>query len=282
MIDLAKNNNKYPGRCQYIHYQGDDLKSLTTQAFDFVCSLLVLQHNSSEYAQRYIAEFVRVLNPGGLLVFQVPSGLRPQALRDGPFSACERELPREACQADIKINLDGDLFLAPGERLCLPVSATNAGILTWPAGGRPDGRYQLKVGNRWLSEKDSIEVLDDGRAILGTDLAPGDTANFDLWITAPLTAGTYTLEVDMVQEMVTWFASKGSEACRIPVQVGSLSPAQALESTRRTAINSIKMNGLSVGHVVNLIEDCGGQVETIEADNSAGREWHSYCYYVTR
>ena len=41
---------------------------------DFIYSRIVLQHVNSRYAVRsYLSEFARVLAPGGLLVFQLPS-----------------------------------------------------------------------------------------------------------------------------------------------------------------------------------------------------------------
>ena len=52
------------------------------ETFDFVCSLLVLQHlPSRELALHYVREFVRVLRQGGLAVFQVPTALPPSARR---------------------------------------------------------------------------------------------------------------------------------------------------------------------------------------------------------
>jgi SAM-dependent methyltransferase len=42
-------------------------------SFDFVLSLIVLQHMPVRLAKGYIREFVRVLRPGGVAVFQMPS-----------------------------------------------------------------------------------------------------------------------------------------------------------------------------------------------------------------
>ena len=41
--------------------------------FDFIYSLMVLQQIPPEIAKHYIAEFMRVLSPGGLMVIQQPS-----------------------------------------------------------------------------------------------------------------------------------------------------------------------------------------------------------------
>ena len=51
-----------------------DLTGLQANSFDLVMCCIVLQHiPSSNVKRRYIAEFVRVLRPGGLLAFQLPS-----------------------------------------------------------------------------------------------------------------------------------------------------------------------------------------------------------------
>jgi ubiquinone/menaquinone biosynthesis C-methylase UbiE len=51
-----------------------DLRSLEGASFDFIYSVIVLQHVADTNAIRsYIADFCRVLRPGGLLVFQLPS-----------------------------------------------------------------------------------------------------------------------------------------------------------------------------------------------------------------
>jgi SAM-dependent methyltransferase len=60
--------------CQFAVHHSPELDSLETGTFDLVVSRLVLQHIPSADAKaRYISEFVRVLRPGGLLAFQLPS-----------------------------------------------------------------------------------------------------------------------------------------------------------------------------------------------------------------
>ena len=57
--------------------QGNDLSSFPDGSADFIYSTLVLQHQPSEAdAARLIADMVRILAPGGLLVFQMPIHLR--------------------------------------------------------------------------------------------------------------------------------------------------------------------------------------------------------------
>jgi SAM-dependent methyltransferase len=59
--------------CQFVH-NGSDSLPFPSDKFDLIYTALVLQHvPSQESIRRYIAEFVRVLKVGGLLVMQVPN-----------------------------------------------------------------------------------------------------------------------------------------------------------------------------------------------------------------
>lgn len=49
-----------------------DLKLFKQASFDFIYTSIVLQHIPGELGYGYLKEFLRVLKPGGLLVFQVP------------------------------------------------------------------------------------------------------------------------------------------------------------------------------------------------------------------
>lgn len=73
MIELAERHNKYGKRCKYIVNDRDNLKMFADNSFDFIISHITLQHMEPRYSKGYIKEFLRVLAPKGLLVFQQPS-----------------------------------------------------------------------------------------------------------------------------------------------------------------------------------------------------------------
>lgn len=73
MVAAAERHNRWPGRCRYVLNDTDNLRCFADASFDFVCSLITLQHIEPRYAQAYIAEFVRVTVPGGAICFQVPA-----------------------------------------------------------------------------------------------------------------------------------------------------------------------------------------------------------------
>ena len=76
MLELAEQYNNYGNRCQYWLNDVDNLRLFNDDSFDFIYSLITLQHIQPQYSKKYIKEFLRILAPGGLLIFHLPE-LRP-------------------------------------------------------------------------------------------------------------------------------------------------------------------------------------------------------------
>jgi SAM-dependent methyltransferase len=73
MIDVARNlHGSTPGLLFRVN-ESNRLDWIATDSIDLVYTRLVLQHMHPRYIRDYLAEFVRVLRPGGALVFQLPS-----------------------------------------------------------------------------------------------------------------------------------------------------------------------------------------------------------------
>ncbi len=72
MVEQARQRNPAPDRIRYEHNPNPDLSRFPSGSFDFVCSWIVLQHMPSSLMTTYIGELVRLVAPGGLLVFQLP------------------------------------------------------------------------------------------------------------------------------------------------------------------------------------------------------------------
>lgn len=81
MISLAKEFSAHVQRCRFLVNEQDRLEGLQDNYFGFIYSSIVLQHIGGKHACRYITELVRVLKPGGVLVFQLPDGLRAGLMR---------------------------------------------------------------------------------------------------------------------------------------------------------------------------------------------------------
>ena len=76
MIKLANRYNQFGARCKYYVNGADNLRLFSDQEFHFIYSNIVLQHMRPDYAKSYIKEFLRVLKPQGVLIFQLPSRKR--------------------------------------------------------------------------------------------------------------------------------------------------------------------------------------------------------------
>jgi SAM-dependent methyltransferase len=73
MIKLAKQYNRHGSRCTYYLNAANHLRLFKNNQFAFIYSNIVLQHMAREFSSVYIREFLRVLQPGGVLEFQLPS-----------------------------------------------------------------------------------------------------------------------------------------------------------------------------------------------------------------
>jgi len=126
-------------------------------------------------------------------------------------------LPDMAFKATLSVVNMPDV-MRTGQKYSIRVMLRNDSNIGWP-GGQPTWKFQLTVGNRWLTEA-SAKVNDvDGRAALLQDLAPSETVELPLTVTAPNAAGTYILQFDAIQEGVAWFGDRGSEVLSLKVKV---------------------------------------------------------------
>jgi SAM-dependent methyltransferase len=73
MIELAGSHNRKGARVEYRCNPAGDLAHFADRSLDMIYSWITLQHVRPAYARRYMQEFLRVLAPGGLLLFQYPS-----------------------------------------------------------------------------------------------------------------------------------------------------------------------------------------------------------------
>ena len=146
-------------------------------------------------------------NPGGARDNQAPRATTANA-----------PLPAGGYNADVQA-IDPPTELKTGEQANLRVKVRNISGAIWPVEGQSDGTYQLRLGNHWLNSVGHTVMLDDARAALPFDLRPGTEVELLLTINAPQVPGDYILELDMVQERVTWFADEGSHTTRMKITV---------------------------------------------------------------
>jgi SAM-dependent methyltransferase len=80
---LAEQYNRFGERCKYIINEEANLSIFEDDSFDFIYSNIALQHIKPKYSKKYIVEFLRILSPQGLLIFQQPSREKPKPAGQG-------------------------------------------------------------------------------------------------------------------------------------------------------------------------------------------------------
>lgn len=71
MLEHARRFNRYGHKVQFHLNSRDHLEDFQSDSVDFIYSNIALQHIEPEYAKRYVADFMRVLKPGGIALFQL-------------------------------------------------------------------------------------------------------------------------------------------------------------------------------------------------------------------
>ena len=298
MVALADQYNRFGSRCQYHVNVSHDLRVFTNDTFDFIYSNIVLQHNKPAHSRKFIQEFLRILAPGGLVVFQIPS--EPVFGRSD-----ESQLPANAFRAVLTSGM-GELQTTAGACLDVRVRIKNSSPVAWPAAQLSTSKFALRLGNHWLNQHGHTIAMDDGRTSLTRDVQPGEEIELSVSARVPTRPGNYLLELDLVQESVAWFKDKASPTLKIPVQVAASAashpdtnrdavselhgwfkhgtpaaptPAAAAEST--VLVPRMEMNGMPKAEVVKLLESCGGTVLDITEDNAAAG-WLGFRYCVAK
>ncbi|MDZ7836955.1 MAG: LCP family protein [Actinomycetota bacterium] len=88
------------------------------------------------------------------------------------------------------------------------VTVKNTGAVTWERNGKQEAFF---LGYHWIDfDTKQMVVFDGDRTFLPrTAVEPGEEVTFELNVRAPSDSGRYILQVDMVQENVTWFSYQG-------------------------------------------------------------------------
>lgn len=287
MLRIARAINPHPEKIEFVLNTQDDLAVIPTDSSDLVVSHITLQHIKPEISERYLREFFRILRPGGVILFQLPSHLVFEdngdtiATNSPHRTLGTDQIPPEACFACIRL-LSAECDLTTNAESIVRVSVENVSSTTWHQGPT----FPLNVGNHWLAaDGASVVFNDDGRTSLPSTMAPGQRAELELRILAPSKPGKYVLEIDIVQEGIQWFATAGSQTLRIPVNVkagrgeGSGEPYElpGLIDTVFRAPRPFEMHGIRKKRVLEIVHELGGEVFAVD-EHAA--EWHSYGYYV--
>jgi ubiquinone/menaquinone biosynthesis C-methylase UbiE len=73
MVERARQFNGHIEGCVFTVNSERDLRLFGDETFDLIYTRLVLMHMKPRFSRAYITEFIRVLKPGGVAVFHLPS-----------------------------------------------------------------------------------------------------------------------------------------------------------------------------------------------------------------
>jgi hypothetical protein len=152
-----------------------------------------------------------------------PANTASPAATATPVSKVAGPLPERGFKAQITLP-DPPAQLRAGQKEVITVKVKNASDVVWYAVGgekndRPDNKFYIAVGNRWLDKDGKPTTETEGHNGMTRDLKPGEETETTLQITAPKQPGEYLLSLDMVQEGVAWFNEKGSPTTKAKVTV---------------------------------------------------------------
>jgi hypothetical protein len=130
-------------------------------------------------------------------------------------SPTSRSDPRQLAASYIS-NIPHIITAVRGMSLQFDIETINTGKAVWLAWGmRPNGLVRL--GWRWM--KNGKFISEDRAPPLQWALAPGERYRFDATIETPQQPGTYSLEIGLVSEGVTWFSDAGTQPIQAIVKV---------------------------------------------------------------
>jgi SAM-dependent methyltransferase len=273
MVELARRYNQRGDRCHYHANVEPNLALFADDTFDLIFSTMVLQHIPPAEMATYISEFVRVLSPGGVAVFDLTADLNRVRLPEGSHlaSMClTRAVPA----------------LQVGQEFTVELMVTNTSKQSWPAGAL------VRAGNYWLdAASGEMRVRDDGRAPLPSAAPAGATVRVSVPITAPSAPGNYRLAFDLVEEGVAWFTQLGSAPAEQTVAVRTASWRERATSLRRRRkrdnieepqlTTPYSMYGMPRHDVESTVADANGRIVAVHPSECAGPEWVAYRYVVT-
>lgn len=108
--------------------------------------------------------------------------------------------------------------VAPGERWTMPITIENASNAVWCSTSHFLIRASYHLYRR-VDGREELVSFDNTRTHLPRPLAPGERMTLPLEIDPIAEPGDYLIEVDLLQEFVSWFAPHGFAGFRLPITV---------------------------------------------------------------
>jgi SAM-dependent methyltransferase len=268
MIRLASQYNRFGGQCTYHLNAAPDLRLFGANCFNFVLAVQVLQHMRPEYSKSYVREFFRVLKPGGVAAFQVPSGLA-----SGP------SLPDLECRFQIAPRPQS-LTAESACRIWVDATIKNLGDVTWGPSSWPKATHPILLGHQWRDASGNYLADGEETAALPAQLEPSEEVELHMMVKTPTRAGRYVLVFDLFQPGVGWSKDMGCERANVNVQIeGNVEAGDNALSDGDSNPRGprIEMYVLPKPQVLDLVASAGGK--TVLVQNVTDEAWISP-YYV--
>jgi SAM-dependent methyltransferase len=286
MIAIANRLNAQGERVSYVLNDLPEFPFLETASVSFVFSAITLQHAPPPAILSYLEEFFRIAKPGAGMVFQLPSHFSDNYL---PMDRTDTPVPAAARRGSVCIPAVPHTMTA-GHVTSLDVMVTNRSDERWTQ----SKHHPLNVGNHWFDERNGSWALDDGRSRLPGRLGSGEEVLVPLEVRAPSRPGTYTLQVDLVQEGVCWFADHGNPPFEMRIEVrparsaGPRAPSSRSTGYRDSTFDDLISRTFSPAPMFEMNAIPRPQVEAIIRRHGAAllgadewvNEWHSFTYYI--
>jgi SAM-dependent methyltransferase len=280
MVEVARKANRHGARVKYVLNERPDLSVFPDASFDFVLTVLVLQHMRPDYAAGYLREFLRMLRPGGIAFFQIPiESIAPAAGVGAAARASSAALPAVGVHAFTTL-LPPLLILPVDDWHWMRVSVHNAGPQSLPA----SGTSAVELGLRFERDSGTVATANVWVA-LPHDIAPGARVSLLAPVRLPPTPGSYQLAA-LPCVCRSWFAHPDNMPATSRVIVSPVAPGRIVAATpppvpvRATGPPSggghlIEVYGTTRDALYEAIRAAGGEFVDVSLDAWAGYEWLS-------
>jgi len=142
------------------------------------------------------------------------------------------------------------VVLCAGQTQNMSVTVTNTGCLPWTSGWTLPNTVNFSWWGNWQSPGGQDQ---NPRLTPFVNLAPGASQVVTFSVTAPATAGNYSIQTDLVRDGVCWFRNNGAPSCGpgnvdyvIPIIVRQVTPPTSI-SGATTICNGSPVTLASVG-----------------------------------
>ncbi len=110
--------------------------------------------------------------------------------------------------------------IQPGQEITASVTFTNRGNFVLARGGS----NPVRMGFKFYDDDRPVVLAADRnlRTYMPKDVAVGETVTVDAAIATPTQPGKFTLQLDLMHYMDTWFGDKGAQPYRTTLQVGAV------------------------------------------------------------